>query len=108
MACFFKRYNRLRGLCTTQHRTRSVASQGEGLRQDVFDLFAAAFYLVTRYEEYLPFIADRHNRFEASQSVLFKHGLLERPLINEWAEDLKQTFFKNPCWFAHTCRFVPL
>jgi hypothetical protein len=69
--------------------------RGEGLRQDVFDLFAAAFYLVTRYEEYLPFIADRHNRFEASQSVLFKHGLLERPLINEWAEDLKQTFSKT-------------
>jgi hypothetical protein len=68
--------------------------KGERLRQDIFDLLAASFYLVTRYEEYLPFTADRHNRFEASQSVLCKHGLLERPLLNEWSEDLKRTFSK--------------
>jgi hypothetical protein len=72
--------------------------KGDGIREDVFDPFAAAFYLVTRYEEYLPFVADRHQRFEASESVLFKQGLLERPLVNEWAEDLKKTFSKT-----HAC-----
>ena len=55
----------------------------------IFDPFAAAFFLVSRYEEYLPFSADEHQRFEASSSVLFQNGLLERPLVNEWADQLK-------------------
>lgn len=56
---------------------------------NIFDPFAASFFLVSRYEEYLPFSADEHQRFEAASSVLFKNGLLERPLVNEWAENLK-------------------
>lgn len=51
-----------------------------------FDPFAASFYLVSRYEEYMPFIADNHNRFEAGQSFLGKRGWLKRPLVNEYAE----------------------
>lgn len=61
-----------------------------------FDVFSAAFYLVTRYEEYLPFRPDQHGRFPASESILFKKGWLNRPLVNEWAfwlaEKLKQVF----------------
>ncbi|MBI1316746.1 hypothetical protein GC167_07790 [bacterium] len=51
-----------------------------------FDLFAAAFYLLSRYEEYLPFVPDEHGRFPASQSVLSQSGNLKRPLIDEWVE----------------------
>lgn len=50
-----------------------------------FDLFSAVFYLISRYEEYQVFRPDAHGRFSASESVLFKAGLLERPLVNEWA-----------------------
>jgi len=50
-----------------------------------FDLFAASFYLVTRYEEYLPHINDRFGRFQAKDSILFKMNMLEKPLINIWA-----------------------
>ena len=50
-----------------------------------FDPLAAAFFLASRYEEYLPFIADQHGRFPASESFASHHGFLERPLINEWA-----------------------
>jgi hypothetical protein len=53
--------------------------KGDGIREDVFDPFAATFYLVTRYEEYLPFVADRHQRFEASESVLLNKGCLNGP-----------------------------
>lgn len=63
----------------------------------VFDVFAASFFLITRYEEYLPYTPDTHNRFEAASSVLYKAQLLYRPLVNEWAASLKQTFSK-----AHT------
>ncbi|MDX5506553.1 MAG: polysaccharide deacetylase family protein [Bacteroidota bacterium] len=51
-----------------------------------FDLFAASFYLVTRYEEYLPFIPDTHNRFTAAESLAVKEGFLSRPLVNIWAD----------------------
>lgn len=50
-----------------------------------FDAFSAAFYLVTRYEEYLPHKKDIHKRFEAAQSYLVKEELIEKPLVDQWA-----------------------
>ena len=57
-----------------------------------FDIFAASFYLVTRYEEYLPHINDKHNRFQAKDSILFKMNMLEKPLVNIWAIELGNIF----------------
>lgn len=53
-----------------------------------FDIFAASFYLLTRYEEYLPHVKDKHGRFSASQSLAYKYGFLEKPLIDIWAYKL--------------------
>jgi hypothetical protein len=50
-----------------------------------FDIFAASFYLVTRYEEYLPGKRDRHNRFLSRNSLACQHHFLEKPLVNCWA-----------------------
>lgn len=55
-----------------------------------FDIFAASFYLVSRYEEYLPYIKDDYGRFSASQSIAFQKGFLNKPLVNIWAIDLGQ------------------
>ncbi len=49
-----------------------------------FDVFAASFFLVSRYEEYLPFVSDQHGRFEAESSVLTKMGMLQKPVVNRW------------------------
>lgn len=57
-----------------------------------FDIFAASFYLVTRFEEYLPHINDRYGRFQAKDSILFKMNMLEKPLINIWAIELGNIF----------------
>ncbi len=54
-----------------------------------FDPFAASFYLVSRYEEYLPTIHDKHNRFEALESLAFQNNFLHLPLVNIWAEKIK-------------------
>jgi hypothetical protein len=54
-----------------------------------FDVFAASFYLVSRYEEYLPHIRDEHDRFDAKDSLAFINGFLEKPLVNIWANQLK-------------------
>lgn len=50
-----------------------------------FDIFAASFYLVSRYEEYLPHVQDVHERFSFGESLAFKNGFLEKPLVNIWA-----------------------
>lgn len=49
-----------------------------------FDIFSAIFYLISRYEEYQSFSPDKHNRFAAVESILFKNGWLQRPLVDEW------------------------
>jgi hypothetical protein len=50
-----------------------------------FDPFAASFYLVTRYEEYLPYVRDEYGRFQAKESVAWKNGFLDKPVVNIWA-----------------------
>ena len=54
-----------------------------------FDPFAASFYLVSRYEEYLPHQKDEHGRFEANQSLAYRNDFLTKPLLNIWAEKIK-------------------
>jgi len=49
-----------------------------------FDFLSMAFYLLSRYEEYLPFEDDEHGRFAASQSQAFKHNFLYQPLVDQW------------------------
>ena len=39
-----------------------------------FDPLAASFYLVSRYEEYLPHIKDKHLRFSPTQSLAYQKG----------------------------------
>jgi hypothetical protein len=53
-----------------------------------FDLPALAFFLASRYEEYLPFEADSLGRFPAQASLAYRHGFLQQPLINQWARRL--------------------
>lgn len=55
-----------------------------------FDLFSAVFYLLSRYEEYLPFTPDRHGRFPASASAAGQYAFLEQPVVDEWIGQLKR------------------
>jgi hypothetical protein len=61
----------------------------QGEKKD-FDIFAASFYLLTRYEEYLPFEADAHDRFSAKKSLAYRLGFLQKPILHEWCEELRQ------------------
>ena len=75
-----------------------------------FDIFAASFYLLSRYEEYLPQVKDEKGRFLASESIAFKAGFLQDPVVDIWAYKFKdlllQTFpdikysARKPC--VHT------
>ncbi len=55
-----------------------------------FDIFSAIFYLLSRYEEYLPHAKDSYGRFAHEESIAFKEKFLHRPLINEWLQDFKE------------------
>ncbi len=60
-----------------------------------FDVFAASFYLVSRYEEYLPHEGDKHGRFKHADSLAFKNQFIKQPLVNLWAEKLKSILQKT-------------
>ena len=64
-----------------------------------FDLFAASFYLLSRYEEYLPYNEDSYGRFPYESSMAFQNDFLNLPLINLWLYDfktlLKKKFFQK-------------
>jgi len=53
-----------------------------------FDVFAASFFLLSRYEEYLPHIRDHYERFMAKESLAFQYGFLQKPLVNFWLQKL--------------------
>lgn len=59
-----------------------------------FDLLSATFYLLSRYEEYLPHEKDAYGRYAHSQSLACREGFLDRPLVNEWIQLLK-TVIRN-------------
>ncbi len=49
-----------------------------------FDIFGAVFYLLSRYEEYLPHEKDRHGRYAHNQSVAAQFSFLQQPVVDEW------------------------
>lgn len=54
-----------------------------------FDLFSASFYLVSRYEEYLPHTRDEYGRYDHQQSVAYRHNFLDQPLVDLWLQQLE-------------------
>ncbi len=54
-----------------------------------FDIFAASFYLLSRYEEYLPHVKDAYGRFTAEESLAYKNGFLHQPVVDIWAYKFK-------------------
>lgn len=50
-----------------------------------FDLLAATFYVITRYEEMYPCHLDQHGRFMASESMAYANGFLQDPVVDQWA-----------------------
>ena len=67
-----------------------------------FDLFASIFYLLSRYEEYLPHRQDVYGRYAHQNAVAFKENFLHIPLINVWLED-----FRNLLAERNTAFMIP-
>lgn len=50
-----------------------------------YDIFSASFYLLTRYEEYQPYVKDTSEGFPIEESIAYQNGFLELPVVDEWA-----------------------
>ncbi|HLF45366.1 MAG TPA: polysaccharide deacetylase family protein [Chitinophagaceae bacterium] len=72
-----------------------------------FDIFAASFYLLSRYEEYLPHSKDLYGRYAHENSLAFKEGFLNLPLVNIWLVDFKKVLIeKFPSLTIHYSPFT--
>ena len=54
------------------------------------DIWASAFFMLTRWEEYVCPARDEHGRFPAKASTALKHNFLHRPIVNEYVEMLRR------------------
>jgi len=65
------------------------------------DIIATTLFMLTRWEETVNQERDHHNRFPATASVSYKMGILQRPLVDEYALVLK-------AWIQHIrCEWQP-
>ncbi len=77
-----------------------------------FDLFSAAFYLLSRYEEYLPHELDAYGRYSHMNSIGYQENFLKLPLVNLWLQSFEKILGQK---FSHAqlltqntgFRFIP-
>ncbi len=60
-----------------------------------FDILSASFYLLCRYEEYLPHNKDAYGRYAHENSLAFREHFLHLPLINIWIRQLINSLQKK-------------
>ncbi len=60
-----------------------------------FDIFSASFYLMSRYEEYLPHVKDEFERFPANESLAYQNKFLDKPIVDIWAYKFKNLLIKK-------------
>lgn len=58
------------------------------------DIFASSFFMLTRWEEYANKNRDEHNRFPAYESLAYKQDFLDRSIVNEYVEMLKNMLYE--------------
>ncbi len=75
-----------------------------------FDIFSAAFYLLSRYEEYLPHEKDEYGRYAYTNSLAWKEGFLDIPLVNYWVLEFKaalQRRYPDLVFRYRAFKFIP-
>ena len=57
-----------------------------------YDIFAATFYMLSRYEEHIPHLKDDMNRFYTNGSLAGKHKFANKPVVDMWAKKFLDRF----------------
>lgn len=79
----------------TQWRSLPVFFQTSYNSDIPFDIFAASFFMVTRYEEYLDFKPDKFGRFPAEASLAYKNNFLKLPVVDLWVKEMVKELLKK-------------
>jgi hypothetical protein len=53
-----------------------------------FDIFSAIFFLLSRYEEWLPHQVDEYGRYAHLNSIAWREKFLYEPQVDKWLADL--------------------
>lgn len=61
-----------------------------------FDVFAATFFMISRYEEYLYANCDRFGRYDPRNSLAWQNNFLYEPVVNIWLNRLSKKLVE---WF---------
>ena len=74
-----------------------------------YDILGLSYWMLARCEEVAPpaEVLDNHHRFPATSSHAFRHGYLERPIVDEWLGVLRQVLqrLRRVClWFSLSSR----
>lgn len=88
-----------------KENTVTLFSTGNG-----FDIFSAIFYLLSRYEEYLPHLKDKYGRFSHENAIARKENFYNKPIINIWIKKLKETIaekYPDVVFKKNTFLFLP-
>lgn len=91
----FETGTREREIETTSWKDLPVFFQTSSRSDIPFDIFAAAFYLVTRYEEYLNFEPDKHGRYRADNSLAYRNDFLRIPVVDLWTWEFARVLIKR-------------
>lgn len=60
------------------------------------DIVAGTYFLISRYEEIVrPNVRDVHGRFPGKESLPYRAGFIDRPIIEEWGFQLRTTLREN-------------
>ena len=60
-----------------------------------YDIFAATFYMLSRYEEYIPHLKDDMNRFSTSGSLASSAKFANKPVVDMWAKQFLDCFIEK-------------
>ena len=60
-----------------------------------FDIFAASFFLLTRYEESLPHMKTNLGHFNYLDSIASKNNFLDKPIVDLWVFKFYKILCKN-------------
>lgn len=92
----FEREIKKQEIIVTEHKDLKVFFQTDRDAFIEFDIYAATFFLLSRYEEYYVADVDKHGRFPVEASLALDKKFIQRPVVDEWifymAAKLKQKY----------------
>ncbi len=94
-------------LCFEWYQTKAFFKTEDDLG---FDIFSVTFYFLSRYEEYLEYEPDEYGRYAHWNSLAWKEGFLNKPLVDIWVSkfrnELSNRFPTINCKLS-TIKFIP-